>query len=101
MHSKTGNISSICWTSENSFSLANKKGMFDLFDSRCSFSTSRSINKKQTSLGKINISKFCKENNIIAFGGNESKVLLFDIRNIKECYKDYTTMCSRKYEYFN
>lgn len=94
MSPKTGPISSISWTSDHSFCLTNKLGMIHFFDSRCSFKTNSTIDKIDSSLDKINISSFCLDNNKIAFGGNQSRVHLFDIRNMRRPYIRFQSSCS-------
>lgn len=95
MNLSIGEVTCINWTSNNSFFLADRLGMVHFFDTRCSFKNNTSIDKIDSSLSRITTSKFCKENNMIAFGNNQSKVLLFDIRNIRKKYKEFNLSCSK------
>jgi WD40 repeat protein len=95
MKIKTGQISSILWTSDNSFCLTDKLGIFSLYDTRYSLKPKSPIQKRNSTLKKIKISAFCKENNLLAFGGNSSKVLLFDIRNVSKSCRKFENLCSK------
>jgi hypothetical protein len=95
MNLNIGEITSINWTSQNAFFTTDRLGIVHFFDTRCSFKSNSSIDKIDSSLSKIKISEFCLENNMIAFGNNQSKVLLFDIRNIRKKYKEFNVSCSK------
>jgi WD40 repeat protein len=95
MNLSIGEVTSINWTSKNSFFLSDRMGMVHFFDTRCSFKNNTSVDKIDSSLSKISTSQFCKENNMVAFGSNQNKVLLFDIRNIRKKYKEFNVSCSK------
>lgn len=74
--------------------------MFNFYDLRDSNKFTGILKTNNNSrLNQINISRYCLENNKIAFGGNESKVVLFDIRQFSNSYKNYNMSCSKKKEF--
>ena len=84
LKTKRGPLSSICWTGNRNLILSNRLGLFCNFDIRCSFSSANSFSRVNSTLNQIEISEFCFENNLLALGGNEKKIVIFDIRNLKE-----------------
>lgn len=75
--------------------------MVHFFDARCSFKSRSATDKVDSSVDKICASRFCAENNKIAFGGSQGKVLLFDIRNVRRPFVEFQSQSSRRAFLFN
>lgn len=92
---KGGLPMSAVWTGNNSFAVGNRLGIFSVFDIRCSSHGQLSVSGKDSTLKNIDVSSYCLENNMLAFGGNEHKIVLFDLRNSSRPLHTFSTTYSK------
>lgn len=94
---KSGLFKAASWKNPDTFIMGNSIGWFYIFDTRTSFKSNFQNNKKFSGLKKISVSSLNPENHLLAFGGNESIVKIFDLRNTNKNYHSVSTKFSKFY----
>jgi hypothetical protein len=92
---KGGLPTSVVWTGNSSFAVGNRLGIFSIFDTRCLSHGQSSVSGKDSGLRNIDVAAYCLENNMVAFGGNEHKIVLFDLRNCCKPLHTFSTTYSK------
>ena len=87
---------SLIWTGVHSFVVGNRLGMFSLYDTRYNFNKQNSVSIYDTKLESVDVSSFCQESHMLAFGGSNSKIALFDIRSNSKSLHTFSTSYSIK-----
>ena len=91
----TGLFKTVSWIDPNTFVLGNSLGWFYIFDSRVSFKVHAQQNRQYSHLKRLTVSAYNSDNQLVAFGGNQSTVKVFDLRKSKQISQSIQTKFSK------